>query len=211
LPTLKYFRLPEISIPSLAGLIVVVCYSYTRITSDSAITLPLIPTVTGFIYLFAIGAGEELVARGFLFGILRKYGTWASLIISSLCFGLMHLNLYTGDDWNAADAYWHCLSAAGFGFLAGTVMIVTRSILSPIILHALFDWLVVFEKKSKDSDKYVSHFDPLWQTIKDSFATVGFDLTIAFLLLGVLWLSRHLRIPRFLEPLLLKLKLVESD
>jgi membrane protease YdiL (CAAX protease family) len=212
LPTLKYFRLPELSIPSVAGLLVVSFSSYMRINSDDAITLPLIPTVTGFIYLCTIGIGEELVSRGFAFGVLRKYGAWFSLILSSAFFGLMHLNLYLGKDWNAEYAYWHCLSAAGFGFLAGVVMIVTRSILSAIVFHAFFDWTVVFSKsETSEPINHVSHFDPLWQTIKDSFAEISIDVVIALFLLGVLWLSRIRTFPKFLQPVLLKFKLIEIE
>ena len=210
LPTLKYFRLPELSIPSLAGLIVAIFYSYSGIASEDAITLPVIPTVTGLIYLFAIGAGEELVSRGFVFGVLRKYGSVVAVVVSSISFGLMHLNLYIGDDWDAYSAYWHCLSAAGFGLIAAIIMIVTRSILVPIVMHALSDWTVVFSNQPDEgSDGYVGHFDPLWRTIQDSFDYIFFDLTCAVILLTILGLSRIRRIPKFMQPLLIKFGLVE--
>ncbi|CAN2187128.1 COG1266 Predicted metal-dependent membrane protease [Candidatus Nanopelagicaceae bacterium] len=213
LPSLKYFRLPELSIPSIAGLIVVCFYSYSAISSEASITLPVIPTITGLIYLFALGTGEELVSRGFVFGVLRKYGSVVAVVISSVLFGLMHLNLYTGKDWDPYMAYWHCLSAAGFGVLAAVIMIVTRSILSAIVMHSLFDWTVVFsERAEENSDGYVGQFDPLWQTIKDSFAEITFDVSIALILLAILGLSRLRfisRLPKRLEPLLLKFGLVE--
>lgn len=212
LPTLKYFRLPELSIPSFAGMIVAIFYSYSGIASEDAISLPLIPTVTGLIYLFAIGAGEELVSRGFVFGVLRKYGAVVAVGFSSITFGLMHLNLYIGDDWSAYNAYWHCLSAAGFGLIAAIIMIVTRSILVPIVMHALNDWTVVFSAPvDQGADDYVGHFDPLWQTIQDSFDYIFFDLTSALFLLVILGLSRIRRIPRFMQPLLLKFGLIEPS
>jgi len=215
LPSLKYFRLPELSLPSIAGLIVVCFYSYLRISSDSAITLPAIPTVTGLIYLFALGAGEELVSRGFVFGVLRKYGSVVAVVISSILFGLMHLNVYTGNDWDPYMAYWHCLSAAGFGVLAAVIMIVTRSILSAIVMHSLYDWTVVFsERAEENSEDYVGQFDPLWQTIKDSFAEITFDVSIALILLAILGLSRlssRARFPKRLQPLLLKFGLIEAS
>lgn len=211
LPTLKYFRMPELSISSLAGLSVVVFYSYSGIISDRAITLPFIPTITGLVYLFAIGAGEELVSRGFVFGVLRKYGATSALIFSSIIFGLMHLNVYTGDDWNAYHAYWHCLSAMGFGFLAGVVMIVTRSILSAIVMHALFDWSVAFSKnvESGPSD-YVEHFDPLWETIKASLEHISMDVVTGLFLLAIFGIAKIRWFPKFLKPVLLKFGLVEE-
>lgn len=209
LPSLKYFRLPELSLPSLAGLSVVVFYSYTAISSDLSVTLPIIPTISGVAYIFAIGAGEELVARGFVFGVLSKYGGAAALIFSSITFGLMHLNVYTGDDWDAHHAYFHCLSAMGFGFLAGAVMIVTRSILSAIVMHALFDWRVVFSAPpDPDQPDYVQHFGPLWETIKESVAVLGLDGTTGLFLLALLGLSRIRRFPKLFQPVLLKFGLI---
>jgi membrane protease YdiL (CAAX protease family) len=212
LPSLKYFRLPELSIPSLAGMVVAIFYSYSGIASEDTITLPFIPTVTGLIYLFAIGAGEELVSRGFVFGLLRKYGSVVAVIFSSIAFGLMHLNLYIGDDWDAYSAYWHCLSAAGFGLIAVIIMIVTRSILVPIVMHTFNNWTVVFSDQTDPGfEDYVGHFDPLWQTIQDSFDYIFFDLTSAGFLLTILGLTRIRKIPKFIQPLMLKLGLIEPS
>lgn len=211
LPTLAYFRLPEISIPSLAGLGVVVLYSWMSIVSDRTITLPLWPTITGLMYIFTIGAGEELLSRGFAFGVLKKYGTSFAVVLSSILFGLMHINVYLGDSWDPVQAYWHCLTAAGFGALAAVVMIACRSILAPIVMHALYDWTVVFSKpdtSDEASEPWV--FDPLWQTITDSFAEVGMDLFFVFFLLSVIWMARVRTFPKFLMPVALRLGFVEE-
>lgn len=211
LPSLAYFRLPEFSVPSFAGLVVVICFSWGRITSDRVITLPLWPTITGIIYIFSIGIGEELLSRGFAFGVFKKYGTFFAVLVSSLLFGLMHLNVYIGDDWDIVQAYWHCLNAFGFGILCAAVMIVCRSIIAPIVLHALYDWTVVFikpEKPSTSDGDWV--FDPLWQTIKDSLAEISINLFFAFLLFAILGISRIRKYPRFIRPVLLKLGLVQE-
>jgi membrane protease YdiL (CAAX protease family) len=143
---------------------------------------------------------------------LKKYGTAVALIFSSIAFGLMHLNVYLGDDWNPVNAYWHCLSAAGFGFLAAAVMLAMKSILPAIIMHALFDWPVVFSPPSKDeSSDYVPHFDPLWQTIKDSFAEIMIDVSIGLVLLLIARGIRFKRIPRLVMRGLLKFRLVEES
>lgn len=211
LPSLAYFRLPEFSIPSMAGLVVVGLYSWNRITSDYAITKPLWPTITGLIYLFALGAGEELLSRGFAFGVFRKYGVVFAVTVSSILFGLMHVNVYLGDSWDPVQAYWHCLSAAGFGALASVVMIACRSIIAPIVMHALYDWTVVFSKPDTSTGPVEPwEFDPLWQTIKDSFAEVSIDMFFLFFLLTVIGLAKVRRFPRFLTPILLKFGLIEK-
>jgi membrane protease YdiL (CAAX protease family) len=211
LPSLAYFRLPELTVPSFAGLIVVVCISWGRITSDRVITLPLWPTITGIVYIFTIGMGEELLSRGFAFGVFKKYGTFFAIFFSSLFFGLMHINVYIGDDWDPVQAYWHCVSAFGFGILCSAIMIVCRSIIAPIVMHALYDWTVVFAKPVKpgvSDEDWV--FDPLWQTLKDSFAEISINLFFALLLLAIWKLSRIRKFPRFLRPVLMKLGLVDE-
>jgi hypothetical protein len=70
LPTLAYFRLPEISFTSLAAFGVVAFYAYTGMVGDEIITLPLWPTISGVVYLFSIGIGEKLISRRFPFGIV---------------------------------------------------------------------------------------------------------------------------------------------
>lgn len=211
LPSLAYFRLPELSVPSFAGLIVVVCFSWGRMTSDRVITLPLWPTITGIIYIFTIGMGEELLSRGFAFGVFKRYGAFFAIFFSSLFFGLMHINVYIGDDWDPVQAYWHCVSAFGFGILCCAIMIVCRSIIAPIVMHALYDWTVVFVKPVKpgvSDEDWV--FDPLWQTFKDSLAEISINLFFALLLFAILKLSRIRKFPRFLKPILLKFGLVEK-
>lgn len=215
LPSLAFFRLPEFSFPSIAGLGVVFFYSWLGITSEYATTLPIWPTITGIIYLFSIGIGEELISRGFVFGVLKKYGTFFAVMASSLLFGLMHLNLYIGDDWDYVHAYWHCLSSFGFGLVCATVMVVCRSIIAPIVMHALYDWTVVFEKPATpeesgtpDADDWA--FGSLWDMITESLAYISLEIFLALLLLVILKLSRIRKLPRFLKPILLKFGLVEE-
>lgn len=210
LPSLAYFRLPEFSLPSFAGIAVATFIVYFRITSDSMITFSFWPTITGIIHIFAIGFGEELVSRGFVFGVLRKYGPTFAVIFSSLLFGLMHLNIYFGADWDPYSAYWHCLSAASFGLIAAVLMIVCRSIVIPIAMHALYDWGVAFRKPEKfeeDVERY--NFDPLLQTLSDSFFFIMFDLIAVAFLLAIYWIRYIRRLPRFLARPAIKYGLVE--
>jgi membrane protease YdiL (CAAX protease family) len=50
-------------------------------------------------------------------------------------FGLMHINTYIGN-FDAWPAYWRVMSAASFGVFACALMVLTRSIWMPIVLHA---------------------------------------------------------------------------
>lgn len=217
LPSLAYFRLPEISISSLAGLLVVALYSWNRVTNDYSALKPFWSTVVGIIYIFTIGFGEELLSRGFVFGVLKKYGTFYAVLVSSLLFGLMHLNVYTGDDWDPVHAYLHCFSAFGFGLLSATVMIACRSILAPIVLHSLYDWHVYFAKPIQESGSDEPwEFVSLWETFTDGLADIAMDLFFVLILVAVIRVTRRRRgkkLPkafRPLKPILLKLGLVEE-
>lgn len=124
----------------------------------------------------------------------------------------MHINVYLGDDWDPVQAYWHCLSAAGFGALCAVIMIACRSIVAPIVMHALYDWTVVFIEPDTSSgpvEPWV--FDPLWQTIKDSFAHILIELFLIFFLLAIIWMSRVRSFPKFMLPLVLRLGFVEES
>lgn len=212
LPTMQYFRLPALSVPSFFGLLVAVFYSYSGISGSDGYTLPLLPTITGIFYLYTLGLGEEVVSRGFVFGVFTKHGTALALVVSSITFGLMHLNLYLGEYWNPVEAYWHVLGASSFGFMAAAVMLATKSILPPIILHALYDWPVIFSAPPEDNPSdYISKFDPLWQTIKDSFAHIGPDMAFGLFLLFVIWVGKIRKVPRFLYRPLKFFGLVERE
>jgi hypothetical protein len=90
-------------------------------------------------------------------------------------------------------------------------MLATRSIVTPMVMHALYDWNVVFSNPDPDQTNQVAHFDPIWQTIQDSFWFVAMDLFLGFSLLGLMALRRYKKLPRFAQPLFLKLKLVRAD
>jgi membrane protease YdiL (CAAX protease family) len=47
----------------------------------------------------------------------------------------MHINSYIGN-FDAWPAYWHVMSATSFGIFACALMVLTRSIWMPIVLHA---------------------------------------------------------------------------
>lgn len=50
-----------------------------------------------FLYVCIAGpVFEELIYRGFLMNGLRKYGKMSAIVISAICFGLMHHDLYQG-------------------------------------------------------------------------------------------------------------------
>ncbi len=125
----------------------------------AAANFPLIPLINGGltlvgdsldIALFALscaatGALEETLFRGLVFPVTGhffrkvKFGETYALIIASAIFALSHLlNLFVGAGVGAT------LMQVGYSFLIGcvcsVVLIASRSIILPVIVHALFNF-----------------------------------------------------------------------
>ncbi len=146
LPSLEYFGLPRMAPGSIFAIIFAGAIIYSSIVHDDNELKPWKVAVPGILFLLSIGFGEEIVSRGFVYGVLKKRSHKAAIFVSSFFFGLMHLNLYTGSDWDPWLAYWHVMSAFSFGFFACAIMVATRSIWVAVLVHALIDWSVVFDK-----------------------------------------------------------------
>ena len=203
LDSLEYFRLPEFNARSITAMAVAAAMVSPQFFAGGNEAKPWSIAIPGVIFLFGIGFGEELFARGLCFGMLRKYGQRNAIIFSSLIFGLLHLNLYTGKNWELWTAYHHVISAGLFGVIAAQIMIMTRSIWVSVVFHALSDWMIVFEKVVEDSS------DPLppstiFQNITDPLSQ--------FLMWGpiILFLARVNRggWPKWIEKLALRFKLI---
>lgn len=80
----------------------------------------------------APGLGEELLFRGFLQNRMQvKLGRVTALVLSSLLFGLMHLDLA------------HSLGAFVFGLYLGLVLLLDQSLRGPILCHVFNNTSVV--------------------------------------------------------------------
>jgi membrane protease YdiL (CAAX protease family) len=126
----------------------------------------------------------------------------------------MHLNLYIGSDWDPWLAYWHVMSAFSFGFLMCAIMIATRSIWVAVLVHALMDWSVVFEKAPPNLADRPPISYPFWEGLTSPFSDFIMILFPALLILFFskprkIWTPIWLR--GFLIRLAIKWKLVEES
>ena len=83
------------------------------------------------------GCGEELVFRGILLDAPRQLVdgpnvTWIALLASSVLFGLAHPFSRT-----------YVVLAAVIGAYLGLVMLLTESLIPPIITHGLYDFIML--------------------------------------------------------------------
>ena len=203
--SLEYFRLPEISARSITAMTVAAMLVSPQFLGGKNEVKPWTVAVPGIIFLIGIAFGEEMFARGLLFGMLRKHGQRNAIIFSSVIFGLLHLNLYVGENWELWNAYAHVISAGLFGVIAAQVMIMTKSIWVSVIFHACSDWFIVFEKVVKEevgAEDYLPYslFDNLTLPLSE------------FLIFGpvILFLARVNRggWPKWMEKIALRWKLV---
>lgn len=73
---------------------------------------------------------EELLFRGLIFSTLsNKYGTWLSLVISSVIFGLLHGDVF--------------LATSMFGLVLGYLFYKTKSLLPGMLIHMIWNSLSV--------------------------------------------------------------------
>ena len=174
LDCLEYFRLPRFGLASLSTIAIAAMYVSPRFWSGQSEMKPIDIALPGAIYLLGIGFSEEVFSRGLVFGKLRYLGERKAMVYSSVVFGLLHINVYAGYDWDLWLAYDHVISAAAFGFLACAIMITTRSIWVSAVFHALFNWHLVFEKVVDDSDLGEYPVNTFW----DNLLNPWFELII---------------------------------
>lgn len=114
----------------LQTLIILVMYlngNYTVINVNP-ISFILIP----FAIMFTVAIIEEILVRGIIFRIIEeKLGSYLSLTISSLIFGILHLA-------NPHTTFLSTLCITAAGFLLGAAFIYSRNLWFPIALH--FAW-----------------------------------------------------------------------
>ena len=205
--SLEYFRLPRLHFKTAIALGVATILVIIEISRSDNLRLDPWIAVRGTLFLLAIGFGEEMVSRAFIFGALHKFGIMKAILISSLLFGLMHLNLYMGADWDPWSAYWHVMDTFGFGVLACALMIVTRSIWVAVIFHALCNWSVIFDKASDVASGRHDWGVSFWEGIRLPLSGFAFMVALAMLLL---WIDRGV-VPTWVYRLAMRWKLVEPS
>ena len=204
LDSLEYFRLPRRGAASVTAMVIAAMYVSPQFFSGNNEMQPMELAVPGVIFLLGIGISEEIFSRGLTFGMLRHYGERKAIIISSGIFGLLHINVYVGKNWDLWDAYSHVISSACWGFLACSIMIATRSIWFTALFHALVDTHIVFGKEIEYSDAGPLPVYTLWDNLITPWAEIFIYVPMALLILRINrggW-------PKWMEKIALKWKLV---
>ena len=203
--SLEYFRRPRLGAASITAMVIAAVFVLPEFVGGQNEMKPWGYVIPGIIFLLGIGISEEIFSRGLVFGMLRKYGERKAIVFSSVTFGLMHLNVYVGDNWDLWTAYDHVVSSACWGFLACSIMIATRSIWFVAVFHALVDWSIVFgvEDVATGGDETAPVFT-LWDNLV--YPTVHLFVYIPAALL-ILRVNRG-GWPKWMEKIAIRWKLV---
>lgn len=115
---------------------------------SSDLTVPIVLILIFF--TIGVGINEEVYYRGLILKVLEEKGIKYAVIISSILFGVAHVfNALAGKDMFYISL--QITFAALFGFVAALLVIITRSIMIPIIWHALHDFLAMSTAEVLDS------------------------------------------------------------
>lgn len=137
---------------------------------------------------------EELFIRGYVFAILRRAAGWKmALIVTSIVFGLLHVNNPGADSESI-------LAVIVAGFFLGVVFLATRSLYAAGAAHFAWNWVMsgalhiaVSGIPSNDPDYRVVDSGPDWLT-GGPWGPEGGLAAVAAMFVVLLYLyGRHLR------------------
>lgn len=127
-------------------------------TIDTMFILLIISLLTGII--------EELLFRGIIFSALQERGKMCTIIVSSVLFGLSHLlNLINGAD--ILETIIQIIFAFGLGLVFAVVRYRKGSLISLILVHALWDFIMDIS-------------NPNFPAITDNLHSIGLTLIVVW-------------------------------
>jgi membrane protease YdiL (CAAX protease family) len=85
------------------------------------------------------GLSEEGLYRGIVLNALRGYGLLQAVLVSSLLFGMMHINYFSAGILTGATVV---IYTSLFGICCAALRICTGTIWLPIVFHALNNYLL---------------------------------------------------------------------
>ena len=192
---LRYgFRL---SWPILAGNLAMGVVGIVRALKAGSLPDTLLPSLLGiFVLCVGVGLFEEASYRGVLLnGALAPLGrshAWVLICVvaSSLWFGKVHVGaIQAGDTVAYILAGLKILQAGCFGVIMCAVVLRTREIGGAILLHALFDFMLMstsaFMGNSAVNTNYTNSSD-------GSGAFIAYGILLAIILLPTIWAVRSI-------------------
>ena len=106
-------------------------------------------TVLYVLSMLCVGFLEEMIFRGFLFQAMAKNGVKSAIVVSSVTFGIGHIiNLINGSGAELLPNLLQVVYAVAVGFAFVMIYYKTKSLLSCIITHSIFNGLSAFSNEA---------------------------------------------------------------
>ncbi len=106
-------------------------------------------TVLYILSMLCVGFLEEMIFRGFLFNAMAKDGVKSAIIVSSVTFGIGHIvNLVNGSGAELLPNLLQVIYAVAIGFTFAMIYYKTKSLVSCILTHSIFNSLSVFANEA---------------------------------------------------------------
>ena len=113
------------------------------------VNVSLLETVLYIFSMLCVGFLEEMIFRGFLFRAMAKDGVKSAIIVSSVTFGMGHIvNLVNGSGTEVLPNLLQVIYAAAIGFAFVMIYYKTKSLISCIVTHGIFNSFSVFANEA---------------------------------------------------------------
>ena len=106
-------------------------------------------TVLYVLSMFCVGFLEEVIFRGLLFQAMAKDGVKSAIVVSSITFGIGHIvNLINGSGAEILPNLLQVMYAVAIGFAFVMIYCKTKSLVTCIITHSVFNGLSAFANEA---------------------------------------------------------------
>lgn len=122
---------------------------------------------------------EEVAHRGMLLRAYQPLGTWKAILISSLMFGLLHINI---------EQFFY---ATIIGLFLGLLTMMCNSIIPAMIIHFMNNALSTYLLFSEVNGLPLGKFILTIESVLTSNVFVGMLLSI-FIIIALVWLGKYL-------------------
>ncbi len=114
-----------------------------------SMNLSLLETVLYILSMLCVGFLEELIFRGLLFNAMAESGIRSAIIVSSVTFGIGHIvNLINGSGAELLPNILQVIYAIAIGFAFVMIYYKTKSLLTCIVTHGVFNSLSAFANEA---------------------------------------------------------------
>lgn len=114
-----------------------------------AVNLPAHEAILYVLSMLCVGFLEEIIFRGLLFNAMKEDNERAAVIVSSVTFGIGHIiNLFNGSGAELIPSLLQIVYATAAGFMFVMIYKKSKSLISCILIHVIFNALSVFANEA---------------------------------------------------------------